>query len=456
MSAIRLDILTSVTVVASTGTVISPNPNVFLLQSYEGQQFVFTGTDIFLTVSPVPSLFEFEPNTTSTAQTFTFKNEGAKTLTISTITFSDNDVTPFTQFLSPYNSFPINLTTGSQGTFTLYYSAVEQGTYFNEVNMQIIDADDYVFLTEQRVASLFVLDFEPTSVVTTVTDVGSYDDTDFSFTGIGLSIDSFTATIVGSSTYSIISSEYDIDSASVTVRFDSIDFPVGTFTTSTATLNVTANLETVEIPLTTVVQFSTASNQNLVVWSGPIALDNAYVAISYDIIGGSRYLTIGVGSGGNGSPEIVDEGILYLDTADIGITGGNMVNSYINWLEVYRIPITAEQTYRSADYLVKSKNADDLTESYGYYFGTGIGQGSMFIVEHDGSNNLSVKINSIREYKGDESFDRTLTNLQDIFYYYATNDRLFNLESVFDEDQTHYFVGINSDGSIVTSIVQHP
>lgn len=455
-AAIRLQIISTATIIASVGTIVGPLPSVFLQNSYEGNVLeTTTQTTLLAVTSAVP--YEFEPLTTSTIQTFEYVNQGSQVITISTVTFSTFGVEYFSEFEAPNNNFPITLNTGSVGTFTLYYSAQEEGIYFNEVTFVLDSADDYTFLTEQRAFFDFLLDYSPTSLVSTLTSVGGYIDSEFNFTGTGLPLNTFSATLSGSSTYTIIDSQYDSDSANVVVRFDSINFPVGTITTSTATLNIFANDEAVSIPLSTDVNFSSASNQAIATWSGPIAYDNAYIAMSYDIIDNVRNLTIAIGSGGNGSPEISDEGILFLDITDIGITGNNMITPFVNWLEVYRFPITSGQlSYLSKDYLTKSKNSDDLSESYGYYFGTGVGARSMFLVEHDGNYNLSVKINTLREYKGHTSFDRTLENLQNIFYYYSSNDRIFNLENFFDDDKTHYFIGFNNDGSIVTSVVVHP
>lgn len=453
MSANNLKISTTLTVIVSTGTIVAPNPTVLLLESYEGQAFTYTGQTFFFTVS-TGTAFEFEPNSTSTIQTYTYANQGITPITISTVTFSANGVTPFRTFTT---SFPITLTTGSTGTFNLYYGAEEQGIYFNEVTFVLDDYEDYTFLTEQQVAPIFVLDYTPTSVVSTLTSVGGYYDTEFIFTNSGQELTSFTSSLTGSSTYTILDSSFDVFSALVSVRFDAIDFPVGTLTTSTATLVITANADTVNIPLSTTVNFSNTANQFISSWSSPLSYDNAYIGISYDIIDSVRTLTIGVGSSGNGSPEIYENGLSYIDMIDLGIRGGNIITPYINWREVYRIPLTTGQTYYlSQDYLVKSKDEADITQNYGYYFGSGVGAGSMFVIEHDGYFNTTIKLNSIREYAGDLSFDRTLLNLQNAFYYFASTDRIYNLESPFDDDKTHYFVGFNNDGSINTSIVVHP
>jgi len=457
MSSLQLKINTTLTVIASTGSVISPNPDVFLLHSYEGQTFSYTGSNFFFTVSPLAAPYEFEPNTTSTSQTFTYKNEGTTVITISTITVSDNNVTPYLNLLAPYTSFPITLNTGTQGTFTLYYSAVEQGTYFNEVNLQIVDADDYVFSTEQRVDTSFSFDYDPIYVVNTLTNYGGYIDNEILFESNNNLFTIFTATIVGSSDYSIESISNDGSNASVLVRFNGFEYDLGTITTSTASLIVSVNSDNVEIPFTTTVSISTISNIEIGSWQSSIAYDNAFVGFSYDIINSIRYLTIGIGSGGDSSPEIVDNGFDYLKIIDLGIRGNNTELPFVFWREVYRIPITNQmQTFYSKDYLVKSINADDLTQSYGYYFGTGIGQGSIFVIESDDSNNIEVKINQIREYKNDISFDRTLENLQDIFYFYSSQDRIYNLELPINDTQTHYLIGFNNDGTLRTSIKDHP
>jgi hypothetical protein len=155
------------------------------------------------------------------------------------------------------------------------------------------------------------------------------------------------------------------------------------------------------------------------------------------MIDGEKTLTIGVGMGGDGSPEYDAGGEIYLDMRNIGIGGDNMDNPYIYWAEAYRfrnLGTGTAKTYLSGAkdddrvYLYQGKFTEE--RNYSYYFGSERSFGSMFIVQDDGLGNIVVSLNNLREHSEDEEFNVTLDNLTRVFHYYSEKDiggRIVNL-----------------------------
>jgi hypothetical protein len=60
--------------------------------------------------------------------------------------------------------------------------------------------------------------------------------------------------------------------------------------------------------------------------------------------------------------------------------------------------------------------------NYADYFGFEQSVGSMFIIEYNGYDTVSVKFNNLRELSGDTDFDNTMENLTRAFHYFSTVD----------------------------------
>jgi hypothetical protein len=68
---------------------------------------------------------------------------------------------------------------------------------------------------------------------------------------------------------------------------------------------------------------TTLVDGNLVKWLSGFETDNAVIGMSYDRIGGTTYLTVGVGSGADGAPTLAGNNYLptYVDVNRLGIAG---------------------------------------------------------------------------------------------------------------------------------------
>ena len=134
---------------------------------------------------------------------------------------------------------------------------------------------------------------------------------------------------------------------------------------------------------------------------------------------------------------------------------------YQYWREVYRIPIQTNgvaQTLYSNDYRIKDSNAA-YANAYGYYFTP-----SMFTIENDGTGLLTITFNTNTGIPPDPAYNLDVVEFRFLPYYYSerisgsTNVRVTNLESgpIGDGDQTTFFLGFNSNGSVRTNLQQYP
>ena len=128
---------------------------------------------------------------------------------------------------------------------------------------------------------------------------------------------------------------------------------------------------------------------------------------------------------------------------------------YLNWAEIYRIPIKANgtaQTLLSSDYLVKSWQFLGGLR-YGQYFK----DDNILSVVDDGTGDLTITFNPDLSLTNTTS-DPTITSASELFYYYSTKSvRVENLSSAEgDGTQTRWFRGFTKDGVVKTSLQNYP
>ena len=137
---------------------------------------------------------------------------------------------------------------------------------------------------------------------------------------------------------------------------------------------------------------------------------------------------------------------------------------YLNWGEVYRMPITyrAPAVLRSRDYVIKhgylmsNVNGSRLTDFFGTP-GTD-SQGSLLTVNHDGYGNLSFDWAMPENFTNSEFHNTTLNSIVDLPYYYSfSSNRMLtsNLENLLPNQQTHRIIGM-TPVSETTSVVNAP
>ena len=227
-----------------------------------------------------------------------------------------------------------------------------------------------------------------------------------------------------------------------------------------STLTIYSNEVAHVVQNTSVVNIDYAKYKNLAKWISPAAPYNSVIGVSLDLINDNKVLTIGVGTGADGSPIYAEGGAPFAALLSLGYTASTIDMPYPYWAEVYSFPLIdgTATTQLSGEkdaneqfkYFVKPI-ADDIP--IGQYFGyiQSPGYGSMFIVNHDGSGNVTVEINNLRESSGDDQLDATLNNLTRAFYYYSGVDnpsRYYQLSGPIQDGTVGYlFRGFSSSYS---------
>lgn len=137
---------------------------------------------------------------------------------------------------------------------------------------------------------------------------------------------------------------------------------------------------------------------------------------------------------------------------------------YLNWAEVYRIPIepNTAKTYHSGKYLVKNSYAVDALPTgyftYSDYFGTPNASNvrSIVSVTSDTSGNLSFIWNNLYTTSGNAVEDVTLNNIQYLPYYFSYKDsRKYNIAPANVNRTTQMLSGMTLK-SVLTTTVNAP
>ena len=269
--------------------------------------------------------------------------------------------------------------------------------------------------------------------------------------------------ILTTSTYDVISQDFEVDQAGGYFKSFSAEFTQGTGYTfkplvvgTNDTFNVTFDPKNlvngvynsgVEVTVTPL-----DSSQEPTVWNVPISItlavenrhiadwiscklgNNTYLGLSYDIIGGRTYLTAGLGQGSPAISQLRDP-----DLEDIS-----------NWDEVYRIPLeSAARRIYSKDYRVKVAEGF----AYGDYFGVGNARGSILTCNYDGKGNLEVLLNTAYTVPGTNTTE--VLDLSTAFRYYDSRraNQLQQLANLTQGGQTLVFNGFDRSGDVVLSLV---
>jgi hypothetical protein len=424
----------------SVGGYNSPRPlmtTTFTLEGIEQPDIVVSGTRILSVTTTTP--FVMFPTQTSNPQQIFLTNQGDSPLSLvfpffqasnDGVNFPDIDFEPSDGIIPP----------GFTGTMTVSYTAEDQiGEFFNWI-LIITDGDNQQvkLITKQLINDQFNASISPNSYNTVTNSVGERSYVTYVLTPLvneeerpDITLD-FSYTLTEGTGWKVFSTSTN----AITLEFESNDIgnQNGSYyaelsLAAAGAVTTLANIATVDINF--------ESNYNLFQWVSPISYHNSLIGISYDVIDNEKTLTIGVGMGGDGSPEYDMGGENYIEMRNLGIGANNIDNPYLYWAEAYRFRNLGTGTAKT--YLSGAQDSDSVylyqekfTEerNYSYYFGNERSFGSMFIVEDDGTGNLTININNIREYSEDEEFNVTLDNLIRAFHYYSgkdIGDRIVNL-----------------------------
>jgi hypothetical protein len=242
-----------------------------------------------LYVSPT-SLNDFvfsTDGTGATAQTITLSNYGNIDVTVLAITPTlTGGVVAHVDTAGLGNFKLLAGNPGPSKSFTLYYTGANAGSYSNYVYIDSNADNSRVTINTRQIISGFIL--TPSSFSQTVlspstisqqfaiTNAASYNDYSYSITA-------------GGTGFTVSKTQFG-----PTVKFDSSGLSNGTYS---ITVRVTVNGFPASATATVILDIET---RHIGEWISPRAANNAIVGMSYDVVGGIRQLTIGIGRGGNG------------------------------------------------------------------------------------------------------------------------------------------------------------
>ena len=455
MTTVNINITSSVGFRNSFDAINGPPTYLQTIQDLEGNLYTPYPTPTrSLTVSAVNDFVVYLTQPAE-AQTVYLTNSGNSALTITSVQFTSQEVTPIYTFGPGWVSSSTTIASGSTASFQLSYSGSKKGNFVNSfVVKSNNDAGTIKVVTNQYVGTLFDYTVIPSGMNETLTRWGQQAISTFTITPLTDIVTSLNASLTGSSGYRLGT----ITTGSVELIFDCSEIG-NTNGTYNGTLSVTANELTKTINNSVVVSIDTTQYRHIASWLSPTSYDNSVIGMSYDVIGGVKILTIGVGSGGDDTPEYTAGGSIFISTSTLGIAASEIVEIYPYWREVYKISLDGTERRYEANASNRVKLSSDI--SYASYFGEYESQGSMFVVDDDGYGNLTIRMNHLRETSNDESLARTLDNLTRAFYYYSESDlpsRYTNAQPapILDGTVTEQFVGFYNNGQVVTAIAPLP
>lgn len=411
--------------------------------------------------------------TTASTQTITLINEGNSPLTVTTIT--QNPPSAFSPIAVIHTPTPFTISSSSSYPLTVGYYSHLKGTFSGFlVALSDFVGGAYKINTIQEIQDTFELEVSPTSRTTIADQFGQRVLHSYTIIPVVNRVERPDLNIEFDASFSNPTNfGWAIQNAAnntFTVRFSvlTVNNDTGTYTapvvvTSQGGVGITA---TVVVNNTVQVGIDRSKFANYGSWVSAAAPYNSVIGISYDKIDDERYLTIGVGTGGDNTPIYAFGGQVFTATSTIGVLAESTDIDYAGWSTVYRIPLgmTAQRFLSGArdsdgNFLYKIKSTEGI--EYEQYFGSEGSKYSMFIVDHDGLGNINISMTHLRELSEDESLNRTLRNLTRAFYYYSDVDepgRYYQLASgpILDQTVTELFIGFDSIGNRQTSIVPLP
>ena len=324
----------TVNCINSSGAIVGPEVAATITTTFEGSAGTATSTRN-LVVSPTSLSFAFSTGVPSTAQTVTLTNSGNSGILISAISATTAGGVSYSPIYSWTGDSIFAATTinaGASRTFTVACSGILAGTHNNSITITTNGSPSTITIPVTQVVTGFSL--SPSSLSSTITTPGNASQL-FQITQSNISpvlSTSYAAALSGSAGFSISQT-----ALGPTVVFNPGGQGNGSYST---TLTVTVNGYTTTAAINVVLNLAT---QNLGNWKSSRANTNAVVGMSYDIIGGVRYLTIGVGAGADGSERNSGGGTLVNvtglrydadpnPTLGLPLYKGNGPDEYSGWI----------------------------------------------------------------------------------------------------------------------------
>lgn len=314
----NLVITNSSTYEYSVGAFTAPQPRVTLVNFF-GDTYTPIAVPTKILSVTTPSAYSWATGNTSAAQTINITNNGNTTATISSITFSNaSAVTQVTNFAGLGGTTSFTLTPSQTKSFTLAYSGSTVGGAYNS-SFTVLSDNDSGAITVPTTQTITAIPFSftviPSSVTAVSTGLSVYrqdfvlDITPSEATAQFSAAFSSSSAPPGSAGWSISvnnSTAAPIEGSSYRTGPTVLFSPIGTTSTSfaaTAVLDISllrtdtsgSASQTVNMNLAWSNPVDPVTTRNLGTWLSPMAAYNSVVGMSYDLIDGERYLTIGVG-----------------------------------------------------------------------------------------------------------------------------------------------------------------
>jgi len=412
----------------SGGAILAPRPTVQTLTTLNGatSTWVSSATNVIISDIVCPSVFATTPEGQGTIYTVTINNIGLAPLVVETPIFS-NLVTEARPIFSGglYSSPPWTIQPGDNAKFGLSYYTADTGVFNEAIVFRTNEAG--VFKRKDLLVTssqLYQLTLTPnnSSFSTSLPNENRLVPYTLSASLNGNMLTDvelqYTPTLSGNPAWTIDSVQGNI----VTLRFDSARFNNATGTyVSTLTINGYG----VQIQATSTASHSVdlVQNRSSSSWISTLTQPDAIIGARIDLVNGQRTLTLGVGSGADGSDSLSQNNIYFRAEYLNPIYGRGRI-PFPYWQTVYQMPLTSSTSYLSGNYRVKTQSAS--TRDYDWYFGHYNSTGSLFLVDVDPFGNTSIRLNDLRETTQglDPVLDATLDRLTRSFYYYSLQDQI--------------------------------
>jgi hypothetical protein len=376
--------------------------------------------------APIP-IFSFATETTSTTRTITLRNNSTQTCNISNI-----ELTGYT--LGHVSTTTMTILPHTSDTFNMYYTGNTAGYYRGFVRI-LSNLNNLTLFTELNVGGV-----APTHLTlsTTTNDLiiqdfivdhagGEYRDFIVApFTSPGYSYELIPSGLYQAGGFRMTFAPHGLSNGLHTENAQVTVLPSDTSldnVTISVPINITTNID----------------NHEIGHWISALGNNKDVIGFSYGYIGGHKYVTVGVGSVAVSTPIISQL---------------RSENTFNTWQEVFRIPLgdSVADIHHIGEYQIYGSSS-----TLSHYFGVGNALGSVCSIKDDGRGNLSIVMNTLREYANNTPIQLTLNGLVNAFYYYdETSNRRTQLETqadLVDGLLTHYFAGFNYSGKVITTLV---
>lgn len=279
-----------------------------------------------LQVTPNPITISM-PSGTSNSATVTLTNRGNTSMSITGIDASIPAGSGLVSTITSksWSTPTLTLAANATATFNVVYSTSPKQGNFNAVLTVVGDNDTGYTTTPINLTvtePLFDFNFSPANINITA-NTPSITTRYVTIVANGSYSASFTDPVFTQDSHNFFTMTFNRPSMSILLSFNPQAYKINGTYTATVTLTLTGNLGTRPITKTltfTAVRVLNDQSRHLGHWMSPQAEYNSVVGMSYDIIEGTRYLTVGFGLQGDPtSKTLLKDNPTLLTTNTLGV-----------------------------------------------------------------------------------------------------------------------------------------